>query len=404
MIHSLTTKKRRIIGLDIARAVAIVGMTADHFGPAAWAPWVSGWPSLLFAFLAGMSMILMTNSGLARGLDLSMIRRQVAIRGAFLVVVGVLLASAGPDMIIVLTTLGTAFILCTALLGLSGRALLSIGVIGMLTLPQISFWLRQHLFHATGDEIAIVPRISHFGSFDGAGIAARALFLDGMYPVITWFPVIVVGMAVMKIGINGVKRLGILVAGISSVVVSSLFTWVMVTHYDIQPMMLRYLGMDLRQLSEATGVSVVEAWRSYSSGMGTTTTAGDLLLNGAHTGSTPDLLLHTGISLVIVALCLWIGDLLGKWAYPLVALGSCAFTVYVGQALVSAAINHWFPSVHDEPGLTMVPLACYLGVPLLFCMVWKQFFPRGPLEQVMFMASTVGQKAHREPVESKLAE
>lgn len=394
MTHPSLLRTSRITGLDIARAVAIAGMTADHFGPASWAPWLTGWPSLLFAFLSGMSMILITDSGLARGLSLAAIRRQIAVRGVILTVVGVLLASAGPDMIIVLSTLGVSFILCTALIGLSGRTLLITGVVGMFTLPQLSYWLRQHVFPVTGDEIGFVPRLEHFRTLDGTGNAVRALLLDGMYPVITWLPVIVLGMAVMRLGIDGPRRKVIAVAGLVSAAASAVFTWVMVSVFDVEPTILKFAGLSLRDLADQTGTSVISAFRTISSGMGTTAGAGELLLNGAHTGSTPDLLFHTGIALVVVAVSLWVGDLAGKWAYPLTALGSCAFTVYTGQALASAVINHRFPEVNDAPGDTLVPLAWYLGVSLVFCMVWKLFFRRGPLEQVMASASTLGQKKH----------
>lgn len=392
-VSTMKTQKNRIIGLDVARAVAIIGMTADHFGPASWAPWVMGWPSILFAFLSGMSMALMTSRGLATGVPTSGIRRRIAVRGLILLVIGILLASAGPDMIIVLATLGASFLLCTALVSLSGPTLLTLGTAGMFILPQLSYWLRRDVFPMTGDELAVVPRLDHLTSLEGAGVALRALLLDGMYPTLTWLPVIVLGMGVMTVGVDGVKRVLWLIIGAVSAVVSSVVTWVAVACFDIQPLMMQFMGMPLRDLADATDTSVLGAWRMYSASMGTTSSTGELLLNGAHSGSTPDLLLNTGISLVLVSVCLWAGDVLGRWVFPLAALGSCAFTVYAGQALVSAAINHWLPDVHDEPGVSLLPLACYLGISLVFCMVWKRFFRRGPLEQVMHVASTGGHRA-----------
>lgn len=384
----MNTQKNRIIGLDVARAVAIIGMTADHFGPASWAPWVMGWPSILFAFLSGISMALMTSRGLATGVPMSRIRRRIAIRGLILLVIGILLASAGPDMIIVLATLGASFLLCTTLVSLSGPTLVALGTAGMFVLPQLSYWLRQNVFPMTGDELAVVPRLDHLTSVEGAGVALRALLLDGMYPTLTWLPVIVLGMGVMTVGVDGMKRIVWLSVGAGAAVASSIFSWIMVARFDITPMMMQFMGLPLRDLADATETSVFGAWRMYSASMGTTSSAGELLLNGAHSGSTPDLLLNTGISLVLVAVCLYAGDLLGQWTFPLAALGSCAFTVYVGQALVSAAINHWLPDVHDEPGLSLLPLVFYLGTSLAFCMIWKRFFRRGPLEQAMHVAST----------------
>lgn len=384
----MNTQKTRIVGLDLARAVAIVGMTADHFGPASWAPWMTGWPSILFAFLSGMSMALMTGRGLATGVPVPQIRRRIAVRGLILLLIGILLASAGPDMIIVLSTLGASFLLCTALVSLSGPALLALGAAGTVVLPQLSYWLRQNVFPMTGDELAVVPRLDHFTSLEGIGVAVRALLLDGMYPTLTWLPVIVLGMGVMTVGVDGTKRAIWLFVGAVAAVTSGVFTWVVVTVFDVRPMMMQLMDLPLRDLADATDTTVFGAWRLFSTSMGSTSSAGDLLLSGAHSGSTPDLLLNTGISLVLVTLCLWAGDYLGRWAFPLAALGSCAFTVYVGQASASAAINHWLPDVRDEPGVSLLPLACYLGISLVFCMVWKRYFRRGPLEQAMHTAST----------------
>ncbi|MDN5721241.1 MAG: hypothetical protein ACTH2B_13155, partial [Corynebacterium sp.] len=126
-MKNVKKQQNRILGLDIARAVAVVGMTVDHFGPASWATWFTGWPSILFAFLSGMSMALMTSHGLASGVPASQVRRRVAIRGAILLVIGVLLASAGPNMIVVLATLGASFLICTALVTLRGTTLLALG-------------------------------------------------------------------------------------------------------------------------------------------------------------------------------------------------------------------------------------------------------------------------------------
>lgn len=382
----------RIIGLDVARAVAIIGMTIDHFGPATWAPWVMGWPSILFAFLSGMSMALITRHGLSAGVAMSRIWQRIAIRGLILLVIGVLLASAGPDMLIVLTTLGISFLLCTMLVSLRGPTLLALGATGMFVLPQLAHWLRQNVFQMTGDELGVVPRLEHFTSVDGAGIALRAVLLDGMYPALTWLPVIVFGMGVMTIGVDGAKRILWLIVGTASALVSCVFTWVMYTYFDVRPSMLEAMGLPLDDLAETSDSSVFAVWRTFSSSMGTTNTSGDLLLNGAHTGSTPELLLTTGLSLVIIALCLWAGDLFRRGVFPLTALGSCAFTVYTGHALASAAINHWLPDIHDEPGTSLLPVTCYLGISLVFCVVWKHYFRRGPLEQVMHLASNRGDR------------
>lgn len=105
----------RIIGLDIARGLAIIGMITAHIGPLGFLgaknP-TDGYPSALFAVLAGVSMSIMASSGLKRGGSaMSTSRKQLILRGLLLTVLAIALGIAQKSIAVVLFEIALTFIL-----------------------------------------------------------------------------------------------------------------------------------------------------------------------------------------------------------------------------------------------------------------------------------------------------
>lgn len=103
----------RIHGFDLARALAIIGMMTAHLGPSQ--PWVSalsnGFPSALFAVLAGVSLSLMHAKADAAGSpDLSATRHRTLIRGVILVALGMVLATIQSAIAVVLASIGAIYL------------------------------------------------------------------------------------------------------------------------------------------------------------------------------------------------------------------------------------------------------------------------------------------------------
>lgn len=101
-----TTSPQRIAGLDLARALAIIGMIVTHL---AYLPWygevgLSGLPSTLFAVISGFSTMLA-----AQRPSSSTLTRLT--RGLLLIILGVPLAPFAGDIQVVLVALGTALAL-----------------------------------------------------------------------------------------------------------------------------------------------------------------------------------------------------------------------------------------------------------------------------------------------------
>ncbi|SCX25149.1 putative membrane protein [Corynebacterium jeikeium] len=109
-----TNKRPRILGLDIARGLAIVGMIYLHLGHPLWQTKVilSGLPAALFAVIAGVTMMLIWINATARATTTQTIAK-LAARGALITLIGLVLLPAGGEIQVVLVVLG-ATMLATA--------------------------------------------------------------------------------------------------------------------------------------------------------------------------------------------------------------------------------------------------------------------------------------------------
>ena len=322
-------------------------------------------------------------------------RSSIVIRGLVLTILGVLLGSEGADMMVILSTLGVSFMLAAVFIGARPKWLIGGSVAAIIVLPVVSFVLRTFVFLPAGDEVGVFPRLDHFTSLEGTHMAVQGLLLDGMYPVATWLPVIVLGVGIGKLGM---PRGRMALAGLGSAAASAAVA-LGAFACGIKPGMLAMMqaeGMDPQDI----GVDHIgpDNFRLMLSGLGTAMAPADLLFNDAHTGTMGDVALCVGISLMLLAGCLWLGERFGTALYPLVATGSCALTVYVGQVLASAGINWWLPDVTDVGAENLVPLAAYAGTAIIFCSLWKLYFRRGPLEEALHFVST---KPVRTQVEKK---
>ncbi|MER5389678.1 hypothetical protein ABTZ89_11365, partial [Saccharopolyspora sp. NPDC002686] len=140
-----------------------------------------------------------------------------------------------------------------------------------------------------------------------------------------------------------------------------------------------------------------------------------LLATTAHSGTTFELLDSGGIALVILAVCLMLTDRVGKLFKPLAAAGSMALTLYALHAATMAwlivvggyslsgvpeplaQLSTMGPDLPDTPGMPAFPrdghmpdgvvaFICtfmpevFLIFAIVFPLVWKRFFRRGPLE------------------------
>ncbi|GAA2817048.1 heparan-alpha-glucosaminide N-acetyltransferase domain-containing protein [Saccharopolyspora taberi] len=419
-------RKRRLIGIDIARFVAVFGMFNIHFG----VPFVEGHPEIvvaeissgrstaLFTFLAGVSLAMLSGRDVPpTGAALRDARLRIAVRAGLLLVFGVALAKAteatGFLLTVIIAFYGLYFLLAVPFVRMSARGLGISAVVAALVGPQLSFLLRTWMAH---DDVArgVVDAVNAVDP--GHLIAELGLFdllLLGFYPAASYLSLVLAGMAVGRLDLRSPKvRLWLAGSGLVLACAS-------------------YWGSD--------GLVAAVGGLPDLSAQGTVPIEHPdwLLAHTPHSGTTFELLGSLGVVLVILPACLELAERAGRWLSPLAKAGSMALTLYALHAGVMAwqiVVGGWplsgvpdflaklasmGPALpHDIPDLPAFPpdghrpegfvaflniymAELFLAFSILFALVWRRYFARGPLEAAVSEGVRwIVAKINRRPVTS----
>ncbi|WP_084125943.1 heparan-alpha-glucosaminide N-acetyltransferase domain-containing protein [Demequina sp. NBRC 110054] len=339
---SSLTQAGRIGGLDLARAIAFMGMVAAHIGDDGqggsdadgwtWLWIAHGRPSALFAVLAGVSIGIMT----ARGASLAQTRAKVATRAVGLILVGALVTALGTPVYVILANLGVMMLLVLPALRWrtpwlwGGAVVLLVG--GGLALPTIQGWAAS----------------SWLGTFP---VVDRLWWHH--YPALVWAGYLLVGLAISRMDLRArAVRRGLLQGGLGIGVGAAMLG----------------IGFGGTMPWPASGATFGwgPAWASME----------------AHSYSPVELVSNAGIAMATIALCLWLSDATGRWLAPLRALGAMAFTAYVAHVIVIAVVGD---EIVYEP--SNVALVVLLATFTAAAWAWRLRFAQGPLESLMTRAS-----------------
>ena len=266
----------RVVGIDIARGLAILGMLVAHAAPRATDTefLVDGRSSILFATLAGVSLGLMTGAErpTERGIRSDRVV-SIVLRAIFIFLIGVVLSSFDSDVAVILDYYGIMFLLLTPVLFFPRWALAVLGA-GLIALAPV--------LGAGQDDVNT--------SRDTVAYFVDYYFLNGYYPVLIWLPFLLAGLIAARSGLTLPRTQGLLV------VVGTFFA---VAGYGAA--------------SALPGVSAE-----------------------AHSGSTAEVLGSGGLAIAIVGALLWLtaperaslGRVSRAALWPIMAAGSMALTLY----------------------------------------------------------------------------
>ncbi|WP_241777509.1 heparan-alpha-glucosaminide N-acetyltransferase domain-containing protein, partial [Streptomyces sp. CT34] len=185
------TSAGRLIGVDLARGLAVFGMYAAHVGPDPDEGGVTGFlmelthgrASALFALLAGFAVVLITGRSTPKtGRAGRQAVAKVVIRAAVLVATGAALTMAGTPVDVILAFYGVYFLLVLPLYRLSARSLAVIAAGTAVVFPQLLYAAMQVIGDGTYDG-------AHHGRSAVHGIIS--LLFSGSYPAITWVPFVI---------------------------------------------------------------------------------------------------------------------------------------------------------------------------------------------------------------------
>ncbi|MET9785802.1 DUF418 domain-containing protein [Streptomyces canus] len=370
----------RLVGVDLARALAVFGMYVVHIGPplsatdgvAGWVRYMAdGHSSVRFATLAGFSVMLIAGRREPKtGLAGRQARARIAIRAVVLLALGTAMAMEYGGVII-LGFYGVYFLLTLPLVRLGARTLAIIALSLALVTPQPAFALNSLLTESVQRSINTydpLHRLSEVGVLD--------LLFTGFYPTITWIAFVIAGMALARLDLSATAvqwRLAALGAALT------------VTAYG---MSLLLAGKDaLRSTAEDGPSSRGSGSMPLGSGSFDARPTSSLLTAGPHSGTTFDVIGSVGVAiLVIVGATVAMDRLprLRRLATPVIAVGTMSLTAYVGHFLVQSTLS--IPTGTSSQQ-SWVPLLLFVLGAIVFAATWSRFFRRGPLEYLLNAAT-----------------
>lgn len=363
--------RQRMLGVDLARSIALFGMMVTHIIPLAdpgptWATLFAGRSSALFAVLAGVSVVLSTRTLLSVPGPRAWLAAASGlwVRGAVIFVLGLFLGSLGSSVAIILANYGVMFLIAGLLLRLPRWALGILAPAWMLGTPLLSHALRTSLDLQPSYDVPDLFMLAAPGQLFGE------LLITGYYPVLQWMGFVLLGMFLARLDWTsrslwpGLMFIGAAVATLSLFVSSLLLT-----------MGGRAaLEAELSAGADPLTGDLAELLVVGNYGLTPTGSWWWMAIAGPHSATPLDLLHTSGVAVTVLAACMLLarGATL-RWLVPFIAAGSMPLSIYTAH-VVGLLLTGWLPPIAE--------LLVHIGAGLIFATGWTQFVsPRGPLER-----------------------
>ncbi len=351
----------RILGYDIARAMAMLGMIVVHFGLVmavdhdrpAWSAWImhilDGRAAATFVVLAGVGLTLRSRRAVAADdpRAIAAVRATLVRRGLFLLAMGFVNLVIWPGDI--LRVYGVSLVVAAGLITASDRRLIAVGLVFILGFVA----LLLAVDYETNWEWSTLT-YDHLWTLRGA---LRNLFYDGFRSVFPWTGLLIFGMWLGRRDLcDRAVNTRVVLAAVAAATLAELVSWACVGYFHAHPQ-----GMDDETIQALFG-----------------------------TDSMPPLPLFLftagGAAVAVIALCVraagaWPG---GPWVAPLAAMGQMALTWYAVHIVFGLGTVVALGLAGREP--MPVGQACGLGffaAAVLVSWLWKRWFRNGPLEWIM---------------------
>jgi uncharacterized membrane protein len=369
----------RIVGVDVARCLALVGMIGTHVIVARDADGLtlthqlaSGRASALFAVLAGVSLALVSGGSTPfRGMQRRATSVGLVVRALLVASLGLVLGGLETTIAVILTYYGVLFLLALPFLGLGARALVLLAAAWVVVVPVLSQLARQHLPPMQGtspnpESLAHPVRL------------LRELLLTGYYPAVPWVAYLLAGLAIGRSDLTRRSTAMVLVTGGAALAALAL----------VASRLLLLTPAAADALARRSGGVMAAFQDSIASGLfGTTPTTSWwwLAVAAPHSGTPFDLAHTIGTACLVLGLALLLGDAAPRIAAVVFGAGAMTLTLYSLHVILRTP--QFLP--HDDVTTYLEHLAIVLGIGA----VYRLFRRRGPLEQAVGHVSAAAARA-----------
>ena len=353
----------RQLGLDVARAVAVLGMLFAHFATSGLEG-ATGWTTHVARFTDGRAMplfVMLSGAGFVLLLRRSpRPYREVIGRAAVLLLIGLVFEYTTP-IAVILQFYALFFVVALVVRRLPNRWLL-VGAVAVVIIGAVTtLHLDDHLPVAFDRVSETVTGWGAIPLLRQPHVLLSELFFTGVYAFFPNFAFVLIGMWIGRQELSSRPlRTGLVVVGLAMAVVGYGSGWstesrrVTVDRAVVQTDPLPDEPSLWWELLDAHGHSEMPAWMVGSSGLAVAVIGGSLV----------------------------VGDRARRLVLPLARVGQLALSLYVFQvALYRWPMKHW-PwgfSQSQETAFTFVGFLACVGA----CVLWRSRFAYGPLELIV---------------------
>jgi Heparan-alpha-glucosaminide N-acetyltransferase, catalytic len=361
----------RVVGIDVARCLALVGMMATHVLPGTTGGEVplahqvaGGRASALFALLAGVSLVLIAGQRTPlRGPELTGMLAGTLVRSSWVALVGFLIGGLETGIAVILVNYAVLFLVCAPFLALRTWVVATVAVVWVAVGPALSLAWRRDLPPPSYD----VPA---FESLEVPVALVRELVVTGYYPVLTWVPYLLVGIVVGRLDLRRVR---------TALVLVGLGAWTAFTAWAVSDGLVARPGVRAALIRTFEGAG----WRGDLS---TTLTDGLygvvppeswwwLVVRSPHSGTSFDLLMTIGSALLVLGGCLLLARPAPRVVGVLFGAGAMTLSLYTLHVVLRTE-GLWDA---DTTGAFLGQVALVVGLGAVYRLAGRQ----GPLEMLV---------------------
>ena len=372
------TGRPRVIGVDVARGIALFGMMSVHVfptlhdngTPTAATVIAGGRSAATFVVVAGVSLAFISGGRtMVHGRDRSSAAVGIVVRAVLIGVIGLALGFAQLDQLnVILAFYALMFLLAIPLLGLRPRVLAGIAA-AVIALGPVLLVATADLglpYAGSGADPVLVTLVH-----DPLGLLVQ-LLITGAYPAVVFMAYVCAGLAIGRLDLNS-RRLAcwLLGGGLGLAVTARIASWVL----------LYPLGGLARLIAQgrAQGNPVGAAQLLWEPDPGSSWWY--LALPSPQAYTPVDLVYTLGSAMTVLgaALLLTRVPAVARLLRPVAVAGGMTLTLYCAHVLLLRT-----GVLQDDPLLLYVLMV--VGA-LAFALLWRRWCGQGPLEWLVAVAA-----------------